>query len=235
MRAAAIIVGAGRGRRMAGPVPKQYRPLGGVAVLRHTVEAFRRHPGIGAVCCVIHPDDAALYAAAVAGLALPPPVFGGETRQDSVHRGLLALAAEAPDAVLVHDAVRPFVDADTIDAVLAALDIHAAAITGLPVPDTLKRCADGLVTGTVDRSGVWRAQTPQGFRFAPLLDAHERVRGDPDAGELTDDAMVIERAGARVAMVEGGEDNFKITTERDLVRAEAVLRRRRQEGAPTPA
>lgn len=229
MSTAAIIVGAGRGRRMAGPVPKQYRPLGGLAVLRHTIEAFRSHPAIDAVCCVIHADDGALYAAATAGLALPPPVLGGETRQESVHRGLLSLAAAAPDRVLIHDAVRPFVDPDTIDAVIAALDRQEAVITGLPVPDTLKRCEDGLVTGTVDRTGIWRAQTPQGFRFPALLAAHEAALRDGAAAELTDDAMAIERAGARVGMIEGGEDNFKITTERDLLRAEAVLRRRRQE------
>ncbi len=220
----ALIVAAGRGSRMAGPAPKQYRRLGGAAVLRHTVLAFHRHPAIALTQVVIHPDDAALYAEAVAGLALPPAVIGGATRQDSVRRGIEALAMLGPESILIHDAVRPFVAAETISAVIAALETHRAVIAGLPVVDTLKRCRDDIVTETLDRAGVWRAQTPQGFRFPDILAAH-RALGAGGA-DLTDDSLVAELAGIAVAMVLGDEEAFKITTEPDLARAEAVLRRR---------
>ncbi len=219
---AALIVAAGRGSRLGGPTPKQYREVGGAAVLRHTVLAFRRHPAISRIQVVIHPDDVPLYAAAMAGLDLPPPVLGGATRQDSVCRGLEALASSMPATVLIHDAVRPFVAPETISAVIAALAVHRAVIAGLPVVDTLKRCRGDLVSETLDRAGVWRAQTPQGFRFADILAAHHAYSATES--EATDDSVIAERAGLRVAMVVGSEDAFKITNAADLARAEAVLR-----------
>lgn len=227
---AAIVVGAGRGSRMGGPIPKQYRDLDGMAVIRHTLLAFLRHPAITLVQAVIHPADRSLYAQATEGLGLPEPVIGGSTRQESVRFGLEALTADAPAKVIIHDAVRPFVEQETISAVIEALDRVPAVITGLSVPDTLKRCADGLVEATVDRTGVWRAQTPQGFHFDKLLRAHQEVHfRNPTHADLTDDSLVIETTGLRVAMIEGSEDNFKITTERDLARAEAIIRRGRLE------
>ncbi len=223
MKAAVLIVGAGRGRRFGGPVPKQYRRIGGVPILRHTFGVFLAHEAGVAVRAVIHPDDAALYAEAIAGLDLAAPVHGGQTRQQSVHRGLEAIAAEAPDVVLIHDAVRPFVDAATISAVFEAAARHGAALACVAVPDTLKRARDGFVAGTVDRTGIWRAQTPQGFRFAAILDAHRRAAADPSLADVTDDTQLAERCGLRVAIVAGCEDNFKITTEPDLARAERLL------------
>ena len=223
MTAACIIVAAGRGRRFGGPTPKQYRALGGVAVLRHTAEAFLNHPEIAHLRVVINADDAELYGAAMAGLALAPPVIGGETRQDSVRRGLESLAAIAPDRVLIHDGVRPFAAAATISAVLAALEAHGAALACVSVPDTLKRARNGVVEATIDRAGVWRAQTPQGFRFADILAAHRAAAADPALADLTDDTQLAERRGLSVAVVEGHEDNFKITTEPDLARAERLL------------
>ncbi len=215
---------AGRGRRLGGPLPKQYRLLGGAPVLRHTILAFLNHPAIGVVRAVIHPDDAGLYAEAVRGLDLPPPVAGGATRQESVRLGLEALAETAPERVLIHDGVRPFADAAMIDAVVAALDQSPAAIAALPVTDALKRCEGGMVQATVERGGLFRAQTPQGFRFAALLAAHRAAAaGRP---ELTDDAQVAEQAGLTVAVVPGSEDNLKITTEHDLARAERLWRAR---------
>jgi len=227
--AVALIVAAGRGHRLGGPVPKQYRLLAGQPVLRLSVLAFLHHPTISAVQAVIHPADRELYAAAVEGLALPPPVTGGATRQESVCRGLEAIAmlSARPDKVLIHDAVRPLVEPETIAAVIAALDTAPAAIAALPVADTLKRCEGGLVSATLDRANIWRAQTPQGFRFEAILAAHQAARQrDPAAPELTDDSLVAELAGMRVALAPGSEDNFKITTERDLERAERVLRGR---------
>ena len=223
MKAAVLIVGAGRGRRFGGPVPKQYRRIGGEPVLRHTLGVFLRHEAGFVVRVVIHPDDVALYDEAADGLDVAPPVHGGETRQQSVHRGLEALAAVSPDVVLVHDAVRPFVDTATIAAVLDAAARHGAALACVAVPDTLKRARDGFVAATVDRTGMWRAQTPQGFRFDAILDAHREAAADPALADLTDDTQLAERRGLRVAVVPGSEDNFKITTEPDLARAERLL------------
>ncbi len=227
---AVIIVGAGRGRRMGGPIPKQYRSLDNMPVIRHTLLAFLRHPEISRVQSVIHPADLDLYEEATAGLSLPAPVIGGNTRQESVRFGLESIAAQPPEKVIIHDAVRPFVEQDTISAVIAALDHGPAVVTGLSVPDTLKRCVNGFIEGTVDRSNTWRAQTPQGFHFAEILKAHEEVHySNPIHADLTDDSMVIEKYGLRVAIIEGSDDNFKITTERDLARAEIILQRGRQE------
>ena len=224
------MVGAGRGQRMGGPIPKQYRHLDGIPVIRHTLLAFLRHPGIDHVQAVIHPSDLALYQEATDGLSIPDPVIGGSTRQESVRFGLESLAAQNPDKVIIHDAVRPFVEQETISNVIAALDDVPAVITGLPVPDTLKRCRSGVVDATVDRANVWRAQTPQGFHYDKIRRAHEEVHyRDPTHAELTDDSLVIESAGMKVTLIEGTDDNFKITTERDLTRAELIIGRGRLE------
>lgn len=222
----ALIVAAGRGLRFGGPLPKQYRLLAGVPVLRRSALAYLRHPGIDAVRIVIDPAARDLYDAAVDGLGLPEPLAGGADRQESVRRGLEALAGEAPapDRVLIHDAARPLVDAATIAEVIAALDDAPGAIAAAPLADTLKRAAASggdrpLVSGTVDRGGLWRAQTPQGFRFQPILHAHRAAAG----AALTDDAAVAEAAGLPVRLVPSSEENFKVTTEADLARAEALL------------
>jgi 2-C-methyl-D-erythritol 4-phosphate cytidylyltransferase/2-C-methyl-D-erythritol 2,4-cyclodiphosphate synthase len=216
----ALIVAAGSGQRFGAERPKQYLDLAGRPLIRHTVEAFLRHPRIGAVQLVIAPAFRDLYDAAMVGLDLPEPVTGGATRQESVRLGLERLAEDAPpDLVLIHDAARPLVDAATIEAVVAALERHDAAIAAVPVVDTLKRGRDGLVDGTVERAGLWRAQTPQGFRFPAILDAHRAAAGL----ELTDDAAVAERAGLSVALVPSKEENFKVTTPDDLARAERAV------------
>jgi 2-C-methyl-D-erythritol 4-phosphate cytidylyltransferase/2-C-methyl-D-erythritol 2,4-cyclodiphosphate synthase len=225
LRTAALIVAAGRGTRAGGPLPKQYAPLGGVAVLARTVEAFVRHPAVVLVQVVIAPEDAPLYHAAVAGVAgrLLPVAHGGSTRQASVLAGLQALALHAPERVLIHDAVRPFVAADTIARVLAALDHSPAAVAAVALTDTLKRAGrDGRVAATLDRTDVWRAQTPQGFRFADILAAHDAAAA---AGiDLTDDAGVAEWAGLGVALVPDSAANIKLTTPEDLAMAETRFR-----------
>ncbi len=216
----ALIVAAGRGVRLGGEIPKQYLPLGGVPVLRHSVRTFLAHPDVGSVRVVIHPDDRALHDEALAGLDVMEPVAGGASRQESVLNGLESLAGQAPDRVLIHDAARPFIDAATIAAAVAALDTAPGAIVAVPVADTVKKAEpDGRVAGTIDRTGLWRAQTPQAFRYHDILQAHRAVAGEA----LTDDAAVAERAGLDVALVAGREDNFKITTREDLARAEARL------------
>ena len=218
--AVALIVAAGRGHRAGGGIPKQYRILAGQSVLRRSCLAFLGQPGIAAVRVVIHPDDRILYDAAVAGLDLPEPIAGGATRQDSCRNGLEMLAASPPDRVLIHDAARPLVGPETIRRVLAALDKSPGAVAGVPVNDTLKRAdASGAVAGTVDRAGLWRAQTPQGFRFADILNAHRQCAGLA----MTDDAAVAEAADLPVALVQGDEDNMKITNEEDFARASRLL------------
>jgi 2-C-methyl-D-erythritol 4-phosphate cytidylyltransferase/2-C-methyl-D-erythritol 2,4-cyclodiphosphate synthase len=219
MRTAGLIVAAGRGHRLGGPVPKQYQPLGARPVLRHAVEALLAHRAVGPVQVVIHPADRALHDAALAGLAgsrLLPPVAGADTRNRSVLNGLEALAAHAPDRVLIHDAVRPFLPVALIDAVLAALDEAPAALPAVPVVDALWRAEAGAALAPVPRDGLWRAQTPQGFRFSDILAAH---RAHP--GAATDDAAVAAAAGLAVRVIAGDEDNFKITTAADLERARA--------------
>ncbi|MEO5338032.1 MAG: bifunctional 2-C-methyl-D-erythritol 4-phosphate cytidylyltransferase/2-C-methyl-D-erythritol 2,4-cyclodiphosphate synthase [Magnetospirillum sp. WYHS-4] len=216
----ALVVAGGRGTRFGGDLPKQYRLLAGKAVIRHALEAFAAHPQVDAVQAVIHPDDATLFAEAAAGLDLPPPVHGGATRQESVRLGLESLAASDPALVLIHDAARPHPGEALIGRVIAALAVHPGAIPALPVADTLKRGADGRVADTLDRAGLWRAQTPQGFRYAEIMDLHRRFQG----AELTDDAALFEQAGLTVALVQGSEENQKVTTQEDLLRADRAAR-----------
>ena len=223
VKCAVIIVAAGRGHRFGGDMPKQYRTVGGRMILARTMGVFCAHPAVSTVRAVIHPDDMPLYRCAASGLPVAEPVFGGETRQDSVRLGLESLKDESPDIVLIHDGARPFVDFGVINRVIAEVGEHQGAIPALPVVDTIKagESKDGktLITKTVDRAGLYRVQTPQGFPFAEILTAHEAVKGQ----ELTDDACVAELAGISVVLTKGSEDNFKITTQADLDHAEILL------------
>lgn len=223
MNVAALIVAAGRGSRAGPGAPKQYRPLAGEPVLRRTLSAFAAHPLISSVMAVIHEDDREAYGIASAGLAkLLPPCIGGATRQASVRAGLERLAVTPPDYVLIHDGARPLVPARLIADCISALAEHAGALAALTVTDTIRRAtAAGLAGETVDRTGLWRAQTPQAFRFDVILDAHRRASG----GDYTDDVAVAAAAGIDVAMVEGDEDNIKITSAEDLRRAERIIMR----------
>lgn len=220
-RVTALIVAAGRGSRFGGPLPKQYALLSGQPVLRRTVAAFQAAAAIARILVVIGPGDESHYEAATRGLGLPSPVAGGSSRQQSVLNGLEALAADPPDLVAIHDAARPFVRRADIDACLAALSVEGVdgAILGIPLADTLKRVGGGnVITETVPRQSLWRAQTPQVFRFDLLLAAHRAAAslGADEATALTDDAAVAERAGLKVVMVAGSGDNRKITTANDL-------------------
>jgi len=215
-RIAVLIVAAGRGTRAGAGVPKQWRPLGARSVIAHTVAAFRAVPGLGPIAVVIHPDDRALLAAQEVGPVIV--ATGGAQRNDSVRAGLEALAADPPDIVLIHDAARPNVSAAVIGRVIAALETRDAAAPAVEVTDALWRGEDGHVAGTQDRSGLYRAQTPQGFRFGAILDAH---RNHP--APAADDVEVARRAGLTVAIVEGAEDNLKITREGDFARAARLM------------
>lgn len=223
MHAAALIVAAGRGTRAGGEKPKQYQVLGGKSLLRYSIDACLRHSAIAWVKVVIHPDDVNSYQAAILGLEnearLTPPCLGGAARQDSVRLGLEALAEQTPDAVLIHDAARPFLRQDRIDALLDMLKDVPGAILAIPVVDTLKRDDTGRARSGVERQGLWRAQTPQAFRFTDILTAHRQVAGLA----LTDDAAVAEHAGLPVGFVLGSEENFKVTEPDDFARAERQL------------
>ncbi|MEM1103478.1 MAG: bifunctional 2-C-methyl-D-erythritol 4-phosphate cytidylyltransferase/2-C-methyl-D-erythritol 2,4-cyclodiphosphate synthase [Pseudomonadota bacterium] len=234
---AALIVAAGRGRRAGGGTPKQYRDLCGRPILSWTLDAFLSHPEIDRVLVVIHPDDEDLYDAACAHLESAHKIgaacYGGASRQASVRLGLERLEPEAPARVLIHDAARPFVDAGVIDRVLESLGHHEATIAALPISDTLKRASDDarpLITDTVPRGDMWRAQTPQGFRYAAILGAHRAVA---DRDDFTDDAAVAEAAGMPVSLSMGSPNNMKITQAEDFGLAASLLRER--SGAPQDA
>ena len=219
-RIAVIIVAAGRGHRFGGEMTKQYLEVHQQPLVRHAVQAFLDHPAIDLILPVIHPDDADILANALGGLDYLEPVAGGAARQDSVRNGLEGLASSAPDYVLVHDAARPMVAPALIDRVIEALQDTSGVIPGIAVVDTLKRADDdGIITDTVSRDGLWRAQTPQGFKYADLLAAHRSAIGQ----ELTDDAAVMEASGYRVAVVLGDENNIKVTTPDDLMRMEEIM------------
>jgi 2-C-methyl-D-erythritol 4-phosphate cytidylyltransferase/2-C-methyl-D-erythritol 2,4-cyclodiphosphate synthase len=220
----ALIVAAGRGSRFGGPLPKQYALLNGQPVLRQAILAYRTTPEITAIRVVIAPEDEAHYVAAAGDLGLPRPVPGGASRQQSVLNGLEALAGDAPDFVAIHDAARPFVRPPDIAACLTAAAAKGVdgAVLGVPLADTVKRTdPQNAVLETVPRVNLWRAQTPQVFRFARLLEAHRAAAAlaAAEATALTDDAAVAERAGLKVVMVAGSDDNRKITTTDDLARA----------------
>lgn len=222
-RTAAIIVAAGRGLRAGSGGPKQYRTIAGRTVISRAMEPFCSHPGIFAVQPVLNPDDLAMFNHAVGEFRYQPPANGGTTRQASVHAGLEALAAHAPDIVLIHDAARPFVTPALISRAIDAAGITGAAVPAIPVTDTIKQVdSSGSVEATPDRARLRIAQTPQAFRFDVILDAHRRAARD-GRSDFTDDAALAEWAGLTVATFEGDAANMKLTTPEDFVREEARL------------
>lgn len=212
-----IIPAAGSGQRVGGDIPKQYRSLAGKNVLRHTIEKFLSMPGLHTLQVVISPEHERLYHDTVMGLSLPAPVFGGVSRKESVYSGLKALPDNKDVAhVLVHDAARPLLSPVEIDRLLATLQIYDAATLAAPMANTLRH-EDGH---TVDRTGLWSIQTPQGFRTDLLKAAHQKFENNDD---FTDDAGMVEAMGQTVHMVAGSRMNFKITTEDDFIMAEQLV------------
>lgn len=232
-RTAAVVPAAGRGVRLGPGAPKALRALNGTPMLVHAVRAMARSRAVSLVVVVAPPDGAAdvrnlLDEHVLSDVVVVP---GGETRQDSVRLGLAALPDDV-GTVLVHDAARPLVPVDTVDAVARAVHEGAPAVVpALPVPDTVKEVEPRTggepepVTGTPDRSRLRAVQTPQGFDRAVLVEAHERISREGEGA--TDDAGMVERTGHRVVVVPGHEEAFKVTRPLDLVLAEAVLARRR--------
>ncbi|MGD0631497.1 MAG: 2-C-methyl-D-erythritol 4-phosphate cytidylyltransferase [Terracidiphilus sp.] len=231
MQVFVILPAAGLGTRMAGPQPKQFLSLNGLPILIHSLRAFAAVERVTAIYVAVRATEIDRVEAQIAeyGLAARVSVVeGGDNRQESVSHALAALAAEQDDIVLVHDAVRPLIDAATIDRTIDAVIEFGAAIVGLPAVDTIKqveRTAHGaLVTSTIPREFVVLAQTPQGFRFGLLQKAFAEATADGFVG--TDEASVVERAGLPVAVVHGSQVNLKITQPGDLELAEFYLGQR---------
>lgn len=218
IRNAAIIVAAGRGQRVGGEIPKQYLEVGGVPILRRTVEVFLNHPNIDHIQVIIHPDDKNLYDQALNGLDLPAPIFGGETRQQSVLNGLEAISDKMPEYVFIHDAARPFLDHKIIDDLIDVVEVSGAVIPALKVTDTIKYMGTDKIDSTLDRNYLYRAQTPQTFRYKAIFMAHRRFENE----NMTDDSSIAEKSGLKVRIIEGSENNFKITTSEDLKKAEMM-------------
>lgn len=220
----ALVVAAGRGERAGGDgTPKQYRPIAGVPLLSRTISALLAVGQIDRVVPVIGADQEELFdALGLADRRLGAPVIGGDTRQVSVLKGLEALAGDPPDIVLIHDGARPFIDAALVGNVVAALDDADGSLPVTLVTDTIKRSNDGkTVGGTEDRTQLFAAQTPQGFHFAPIYDAHRRAIAMSDG--FTDDAAIAEWANLSVALARGDARNIKITLPGDFERAARMV------------
>jgi 2-C-methyl-D-erythritol 4-phosphate cytidylyltransferase / 2-C-methyl-D-erythritol 2,4-cyclodiphosphate synthase len=222
-KVAAVIVAAGRGHRAGGDMPKQYRELAGEPVIRPTLAAFLNHAQIDAVQPVIHPDDAAIFQQATAGLKrLLPPVGGGATRQASVRAGLEALRGTAPELVLIHDAARPFLSGDLITRAIGAAKAHGAAVPAVAITDTVKKVDQrDMVSETLDRSRLRTVQTPQAFAYDVIVELHNRAAA-AGRDDFTDDAALAEWAGHPVNVFAGESSNVKLTTNDDFERAEAL-------------
>jgi 2-C-methyl-D-erythritol 4-phosphate cytidylyltransferase len=235
MQVFVILPAAGLGTRMAGPQPKQFLALNGLPILIHSLRAFASVQRVTAIYVAVRKPEIERVEAQIAEYAADygfgdrvRVVKGGDNRQESVSHALAALPAESDDIVLVHDAVRPLIDAATIDRTIDAVIEFGAAIVGLPAVDTIKqveRTAHGaLITSTIPREYVVLAQTPQGFRYGLLQKAFAEATADGFIG--TDEASVVERAGLPVAVVPGSQVNLKITQPGDLALAEFYLSQR---------
>ena len=214
MSVAALIVAAGRGSRAGGAKPKQWQHIAGRPVIEHTLERFARHPRIDRIMVVLHQDDMDLLKSTQCEITQ-----GGASRDASVRNGLDALAANPPDHVLIHDVARPALSDAVIERVLGALATHPAAAPALPVTDALWQGANGQVTESRARDGLYRAQTPQGFHFDAIFKAHHA-----NDAPAADDVEVALRAGLEVVIVDGDERNLKITRPEDFARAAEALK-----------
>ena len=222
---AVVLVAAGRGERASSPHegPKQYRMIGGAPVMRHTLTALLAHPAVGEVVAVIHPEDSALFEQAASGFERVRHVFGGPTRQASTLFGLQALEGAAPEYVMIHDAVRPFVSPLLLNRIAEALTAGSGVIPALAMSETIKRRdQQGFVTETVARAGLLAAQTPQAFPYRLIFQAHEKARRQSDQ-EFTDDASIAEFTGLKVRIVEGAPENIKLTWKHDIEMADKKL------------
>ena len=216
MKCGAVIVAAGRGERLKSQKPKAFVALGDSPLFQYSLDVFLTHPKISEIVLVVPAEEAASF-------SNPhyKTVKGGKTRQESVRCGLAALSPDC-EAVLVHDAARPFVNAAILDRLIMSLVQKKSCIAAWPVSDTLKASQEGVITHTIDRSSLWAAQTPQAFPAAILKKALEKAAKENFVG--TDDASLVERLGEKVYLVMGDAKNIKITTPEDLALAQAILK-----------
>ncbi|MGA9226917.1 MAG: 2-C-methyl-D-erythritol 4-phosphate cytidylyltransferase [Mesobacillus sp.] len=225
-----IIPAAGQGKRMGAGKNKLLLTLEGVPVLIHTLKVFDSDLECSGIILAIHPDDEAEFKLLLKEYGIHKVsslVFGGKERQDSVYNGLKVLGS-FEGVVLVHDAARPFIKAETIHALVEAASKQGGAIVAVPVKDTIKKAVNSQVIETVERSSLWAVQTPQAFRVSILLEAHNKAVSEQFIG--TDESSLVERLPHQVAIIEGDYDNIKLTTPEDLYFAEAILRKRKESG-----
>ena len=230
MTVAAVIVAGGSGLRAGGETPKQYQLIGGKPVIWWTLRAFLDHPEVSYVQVVVGEGHELEFARSTEGLTFPTHVIGGATRQDSCRLGVEACSQAKPDKILIHDAARPFISAELISEVISHLDHTDAVIPGLRIAETLKLAPEGTIRKTIDRSNMWLAQTPQGFSFPKILEAHRKAAREQTAG-LTDDASVAEHGGIVVQMILGNTENVKLTTAKDIDQANHRLNMQNQSAA----
>lgn len=228
-RIVAVVPAGGTGKRMGAGTPKQFLMLDGVPMMLHSLRVFERVPGVTEVVLVVPKEERARALAEVVeryGLKKVLKVVpGGATRQESVHHGLNEVDEDV-EIVVVHDAVRPFITEDLVERSIEAARQHGGAIVAVPMKDTPKQAGpDGLIQKTLDRAGLWLAQTPQTFRRALVVAAYRKAALEHI--HATDDAALVERLGHTVAIVQGSWDNMKITTPEDMVIAEAILAARK--------
>ena len=213
MQIAALIMAAGRGLRAGGIVPKQWQVVSGKRVIDHTIDLFAQHRKINRIMAVLHADDQHQLHATI------ERAVGGNSRQASVLNGLKALSQNPPDVVLIHDVARASTPTPLIDNVINALATHQGAAPALPVTDALWQGKGGIVQKSISREGLFRAQTPQGFHFAAILAAHRKA-----ANTAKDDVEVALKAGLSVGIVDGSEENLKITRPEDFNRVDRILK-----------
>jgi len=221
----AIIVSAGKGVRMNGATPKQYLPLQGMPIFCHTVLAFERCPEVDHIVLLVPDQDIEFcHERLFSHMTLNTPVrilSGGKRRQDSVFNGILSID-DPGSIVVIHDGVRPLIRSEMIAQCIMVAQSTGACILGIPLQDTLKRVdSHDRIQGTIDRSGLWLAQTPQVFQYRLIREAHEAAR--QEGIDVTDDAALLERMGVPIRVLKGSKDNIKITTRKDLILAEALL------------
>jgi 2-C-methyl-D-erythritol 4-phosphate cytidylyltransferase / 2-C-methyl-D-erythritol 2,4-cyclodiphosphate synthase len=223
MTTTALIVAAGSGERAGQELPKQYTRFGDKTLLTHTLDKLVHHPLIDQILVVIAKDQEQVFKDSIEDFTGKITwCTGGDTRQKSVFEGLKRLDLSPPDKVLIHDAARPFVSCALIDQIIQMLDNHTAVLPVLGLNDTLKRVDRGRCVETIDRTALFQAQTPQGFDFIKIFNAHKRADREKDF-IFTDDASIAEWADIEVSVIEGSSENFKITTAQDIKRAAMLL------------
>lgn len=215
----ALVLAGGQGTRVGVGLPKQYRKLAGKPLLRWSLETLCQHQKIDYVKVVIHPDDEQLYRDVIADLELLEPVYGGQTRYESSRNGIHSFKELSPGIILIHDGARPFITPKLLDQLILNLTSRMAVVPGVQIVDAIKKIDKGLVEQTVDPSNLWRVQTPQAFQFDAIFSAYQL----PSKLNFRDDAAVAQQSGIGVYVIDGLEENIKITVPGDFENALKVI------------